>query len=286
MRCVALFCLILFGVGACGTAKIKDAEFVPPNSLMGREIGNRISQIPYQHREELFNNLLWLSQSGEQAIPALLEGLRHTEPKVRSNCAWVLGQIRDRRVIMQIRPLVRDRNESVRLEAARTLVQLGDIKYCPILIEGLDSQKIQVRYLCHMALKAATGRDFNYDHLVEDKAIRAETVHSWRKWWAEQSGDEGFAKSYAAKHGLDVGLGVDPWDPNPGLAAPDGETMHDPDSTDPDTDSGVQNFDGWTRDDGSDTNKRGQSKEGDSFLRSENPKTSRPSILPLPGKRG
>ena len=63
---------------------------------MGKEIDHRVAQIPYQHREELFNNLLWLSQSGEQAIPALLVGLEHAEPKVRSNCAWVLARIGDR----------------------------------------------------------------------------------------------------------------------------------------------------------------------------------------------
>lgn len=66
---------------------------------MAGEITRRVEQIPYQHREELLQSLMWLAQTGEQTIPALLTGLHHGNPKVRSSCAWVLGRIGDRRVI-------------------------------------------------------------------------------------------------------------------------------------------------------------------------------------------
>lgn len=216
MRSVALSSLLL-ALAACGTPRQEESPFVQPNQLMGEEIRQRVDQIQFQHREELFNSLLWLAQAGEQAVPELLDGLKHPEPKVRSNCAWVLAQIGDRRVIPYLRPLVDDDSQTVRLEAARTLVLLGDLKQVPTLIEGLDSDKVQVRYLCHEALKSSTGRDFDYDHLTDDQLARAQSVYRWREWWGEQSGDPFFASAYAQQHGLRMENATRP-------AAPGGET--------------------------------------------------------------
>ncbi|MFO1051708.1 MAG: HEAT repeat domain-containing protein [Planctomycetota bacterium] len=211
--------ITLLSLAACGTTSDHQSEFSQPNKLMGQEIQRRIDEIRYQHRDVLFNNLLWLAQAGEQAIPALLDGLRHEDPKVRSNCAWVLGEMGDSRVIQYLKPLVQDQVESVRLEGARSMVALGDMNQVPVLIEGLDSERIQVRYLCHEALKTATKRDFDYDHLTDDKLSRSHAVYRWRRWWSEQSQDPFFASSYAQAHGIraeDEALGQP--------AAPAGET--------------------------------------------------------------
>ncbi|MBK8976687.1 MAG: HEAT repeat domain-containing protein [Planctomycetes bacterium] len=200
--------LLVLGLAGCSAsrpAKVDEDAFDQPNPILADEIRQRVDEIPYQHREELFDNLLWLQQRGEVAIPALLDGLRSDEPKVRSNCAWVLGSIGDRRTIPALQPLVRDDVESVRLEAARSLVKMGDLRPAPVLIEGLDSDKVQVRYLCHEALKRATLHDFDYDHLAEDPVARAQAVYRWRTWWAEQSQDRFFASNYARDHGIDTG---------------------------------------------------------------------------------
>jgi hypothetical protein len=200
MRSAAFTTLLV--LTACGTTGRQDNEFVQPNELMGQEISRRVDEIRYQHRDVLVNNLLWLSQAGEQAIPALLDGLRHEDPKVRSNCSWVLAEIGDRRVIPYLQPMTKDSAESVRLEAARSLVVLGDLKQVPVLIEGLDSERPQVRFLCHEALKRATAREFEYDHLTDDRLARSHAVYRWRRWWSEQSNDPFFAASYAQTHGL------------------------------------------------------------------------------------
>jgi hypothetical protein len=222
MRSVAILPLLV--LAACGTTSRSTNDFAKPNDLMGAEIRQRIDDIRYQHREQLFNSLLWLAQAGEQAIPALLEGLRHEDPKVRSNCAWVLGEMGDKRVIPHLQPLTSDEVESVRLESARSLIVLGDMRPVPVLIEGLDSERIQVRFLCHETLKASTKRDFEYDHLTDDRLTRSHAVYRWRRWWSEQANDPYFAASYAQAHGLrteDAGVNPD------GLgtpAAPLGET--------------------------------------------------------------
>ncbi len=218
---------LLFLLPACGTTKVEESLFTEPNRLMGQEIDDRVDQITYQHREELYNNMLWLAQVGEQAIPSLLRGLEDSEPKVRSSCVWILGRIGDRRTIPSLKPLVTDDNERVRLEAARTLLVMGDVSTSPVLIEGLDSDKVQVRYLCHEVLKATSLRDFGYDHLSEDMMTRQKSVYEWRNWWSEQSGDSFFASSYAEEHNIDTG---EPgWQPDV-HAVPSGETA--PDKTD------------------------------------------------------
>ena len=189
------------------------SEFTPANSLMAGEIETRVQQIPFQHREELVQNLMWLAQTGESTIPALLQGLKSENAKVRSSCAWTLGRIRDRRTIPHLQALAKDSNETVRLEIARTLISMGDMQQAPQLIEGLDSDKKEVRYLCHEALKGATGRDFGYDHLSDNATQRRTSVLGWRTWWSDYSGDPFFASNYQQKHAL-----------NP--AQPTGETNH------------------------------------------------------------
>ncbi|GAB4150233.1 MAG: hypothetical protein Fur0037_18730 [Planctomycetota bacterium] len=191
-------------LAGCTTGSPKKAEspFVKPNSLMAEEIENRISNIPYQHREELLMNLQWLAQQGETAIPALLRGLKNDDAKTRSSCAWTLGRIADRRVIPELQKCIYDESETVRLEVARQLLLLGDYSTAPTLIEGLDSERKEVRYLCHEALKSATGRDFGFDHLSEDETARTTAILGWRQWWSDYSGDALFAQNYAREHGL------------------------------------------------------------------------------------
>ena len=195
--------VLLLALSACSTTSSSNSEdttYGKSNSIVTSEIEGRVAEIPYQHRDELLENLLWLAQTGEPAIPTLLNGMNNSEPKVRSSCAWVLGRIGDRRVIESLRNHTSDSTEAVRLEVCRTLVLLGDLQQAPTLIEGLDSDRREVRYMCHEALKTSTGRDFGYDHLTQDVNSRRSAALSWRKWWSDYSGDTFFASSYASRH--------------------------------------------------------------------------------------
>jgi hypothetical protein len=202
MRTAVLIALIV-SLAGCSTTGPAPHPYAMPNSLMRREIQSRISNFDFLHGQDLLNTMLWLqTKAGETAIVDLLGVLDHASPKVRCSAIWILGRIRDRRVIPDLRPLVSDKHAVVRLEAARSLVALGDLKYVTILIEGLDSDKPAVRYNCHMALKDNTKKDFGYDHLEDDDTLRRTTVLKWREWWARQSSDPWFAASYAREHGL------------------------------------------------------------------------------------
>ncbi len=202
MRIAATAATLLFAFTACSTTGTSDSPYQQPNGLMAGEITRRIEQIPYQHREDLLNNLMWLAQTGEQTIPSLLDGLHHESPKVRSSCAWVLGRIHDRRTIPSLQQAMRDSEQTVRMECARSLVTMGDLAWAPNLIEGLDSDRKEVRYMCHEALKTSTGHDFGYDHLNQNVAELKQSVLRWRQWWSEYSGDEYFAQSYMQANGL------------------------------------------------------------------------------------
>jgi hypothetical protein len=177
-------------LAGCGSVQSSSREFTEPNTLIKGEIQQRIDQIQYQHREELMNNLLWLANQGEHAMGQLNEALRHEEPKVRSSVVWCLGRMGDRRAVPHLQALVsRETDETVRLEASRTLLLLGDFAQTATLINGLESERRHVRYLCHEALRSQTGHDFGYDHRSENAVERAGAVAQWRNWWAEQSGD-------------------------------------------------------------------------------------------------
>lgn len=202
MRIAAFGATLLLAFAACSTTDSSASPFQQPNSLMAGEIDRRIEEIPYQHRDELLQNLLWLAQTGEQTIPALLQGLRHENPKVRSSSAWVLGRLRDHRTIPNLQAAMQDGDQTVRMEVARTLVLLGDLVWAPNLIEGLDSEKKEVRYMCHEALKTTTGHDFGYDHLNQNETELRVSVLRWRQWWSEYSGDVFFAQAYQQKHNL------------------------------------------------------------------------------------
>ena len=201
MRIAATAATVLFAFAACSTTETV-SPYQQPNALMGNEINQRIAQIPFQHRQELLQNLLWLAQTGEQTIPALLDGLQDEHPKVRASCCWVLGRMRDRRTVQDLEPLTRDPETSVRMEASRSLVLMGDIDQAPNLILGLDSDRKEVRFMCHEALKSATGHDFGYDHLGVDVQERQLAILRWREWWGSYSGDLAFAQVYQREHGL------------------------------------------------------------------------------------
>lgn len=254
MRIAAIGATVLLAFAACSTTDSSSSPYQQPNGLMGGEITRRMQEIPYQHRDELLQNLLWLAQTGEQTIPSLLEGLRSDNSKVRSSSAWVLGRLRDHRTIPNLQAAMKDSDPTVRLEVARTLVLLGDLVWSPNLIEGLDSDKKEVRYMCHEALKSATGHDFGYDHLNQDDNQLRVSVLRWRQWWSEYSGDRFFAQSYQQKHNL-----------NGDAAAPMGETKGMPMTPAPGMNSNSTNpsgTDGNTADGPLENGSSGNSAEG------------------------
>ena len=240
-------------LGSCGSVSesAKKSEYAAPNPLLRGEIQRRIDSIPYQHKEELLDNMLWLAAQGEVAMEQLIDALSAQDPKTRSSSTWCLGRIGDKRSIAAVRQRAdTEEDEIVRLELARTLLLLGDFSKTPTLIAGLESDRRHVRYLCYEALRQQTGNDFGYDHRVEDPTERAKAVRRWREWWSTQSSDrmlqtgantQGVQRSYDGAGQRDqrptgnVGTGAQPQaqaSPAPGEAQPQSQTQP---QTQPDT---------------------------------------------------
>lgn len=187
-------------LSSCATTRgdSLDKQFVDPGDLMLEKIQERVAQIPFQHKQELLDNLLWLSQLGEQAIPSLVRSLSADDPKVRSSAAWVLGRMSDKRSIPFLRKGTTDTNEIVRLEVSRSLLLLGDYSQVPVLISGLDSPQQHIRFLCFDALQSSTGKSFDYDHRISDGIDRRGSVQRWQEWWAAQKSESWFQGSALA----------------------------------------------------------------------------------------
>ena len=197
-------CTIVFGgllLGLAGCASTSQTKFVKPGKLMEDKIQERLAQVPYQHGEELLNNMLWLTQLGEQAIPYLAKALDSNVPKQRSSAAWILGRIGDRRAIPMLQRVKNDRNQIVRLEVARSLLMLGDWGEVGQLIHGLDSELQVVRYLCYEALTSVTGKSFGYDHRASDPVDREVALGKWQDWWKDRQGEPWF-KSTGGRSGI------------------------------------------------------------------------------------
>jgi hypothetical protein len=159
---------------------------------MEEMIQEKIKQIPYQHKEELLNNLMWLARAGDQAVPALDEALSHDDPKVRASCAYVFGQMGDKRTIPILQRHRNDPHPVARLEIARSLLILGDYSTVPLIIQGLNSDMQHVRYLCYDILHSTTGKTFDYDHRAVDPVDREPAIAKWQGWWEKQTTESWF----------------------------------------------------------------------------------------------
>lgn len=109
----------------------------------------------------------------EDALPALLEGTRSPNPRLRSQCARLLGMLRDVRVIDGLKPLLCDPQPEVRSQAARALVSLVET---PELVGWLRGTELDRNG--RLSLTRALLRDPS--ELVEPQ---------WVDWLCERSPD-------------------------------------------------------------------------------------------------
>jgi hypothetical protein len=137
------------------------------------------------------NALLGLTILGEPDTPLeLILPLmtRHHDPEVRSNAALcisvVVKQDEADQVMPYVLPALRDddpkvRNHAIliiriiRVNAARTLGDLGDIEACGPLIMNLEHPKESVKHYCLEALQKLSGENYGMDQ------------ERWQDWWTE-----------------------------------------------------------------------------------------------------
>ncbi len=143
---------------------------------------------PESHRAQTEFLVRSLVLAGPLAVPALMsEGLPHASPKVRENCAFVLGAIGDRRAEEPLVRLLDDSSETVRFGVAAALVEGFQNKNgVPLLFRALSHPDYHVRNQANNVLVAYTGQSFAYDP-AEVKSARDFAAGKWMEWWRKNA---------------------------------------------------------------------------------------------------
>jgi len=150
--------------------------------VLQREIDQRVENLPYLHGKDYLASVARLIYVGEPAIPRLFEALESDAAQSRGAAAYILGEIGDKRAITEIRPLLEDSSELVRLEAAGSLATLGDWSSLPTLIAALRHDRPAVRLKSFQVLSKQVKQDFGYVYNAPDDE-RERAVKRWEEWW-------------------------------------------------------------------------------------------------------
>ncbi|MHC4550522.1 MAG: HEAT repeat domain-containing protein [Planctomycetota bacterium] len=182
-------CLVV-ALCACKSSRKDEAQTAGPDATEFNEANSpvvqtrlkaRVDNIRYQRGVTLVTNLERIASYGEMAIPVCMEGLESEDALTRMGCAWVLGRIGDTRTVPALEVLLEDDVDFVRYEAASQLGNMGTKVGYPVLVQGLEHERVEYRYKCFEALRDLTGHTFGYSHNASAEE-RAESVEKWQAW--------------------------------------------------------------------------------------------------------
>ena len=155
-----------------------------PSAEMERQMRARGNRFPWlQTLEERVEMVEWFRQRGEPTYPTLLGLLADPRPQVSGTALACLGAMRDPRLLPFLNeiPWPPEDEVDIRLERARTHMQLGDWSYVALLVDGLEDSRPMTRAICARSLQRGTKMDFGFDPYGE-QAERTEAVARWREW--------------------------------------------------------------------------------------------------------
>jgi hypothetical protein len=113
--------------------------------------------------------------------PALRRALNASDPHVRTAAIAAYDSVQGDGASGELRRLLTDGNEAVRLAAALALLNRGDRRAFPALGRLLDSAELPVRNRAAGVLRAVTGQDFGFVAYASAE-VRARAAARWRRW--------------------------------------------------------------------------------------------------------
>jgi HEAT repeat protein len=148
-----------------------------------------VESIPSAGTEQRYEIAKRLVAMGEPGMPALVGALDAGDADVRGLAAWALGFSNDRRAVPALRRATEDPVPHVALEAAASLLHLGDEAGLARLVDGLDDPDPRLRSRSLMALERRTKRTLDYrpDDPPEE---RSAAVARWRAWLQTREGGD------------------------------------------------------------------------------------------------
>jgi HEAT repeat protein len=140
-----------------------------------------LARIPAASADERLEIGRSIVRAGAPAVPVLVASLRHRDPVLRGEAAYLLGVVKDRRTVPMLVDAASDPVARVRYEAAGALLELGDERGFPALVQGLVDPDARLRAKCAAVLEQKTGQRFGYaaDDPPEE---RARVVRAWKSW--------------------------------------------------------------------------------------------------------
>ena len=182
-----LFSAVLAVACSSSRKKVEYAELASP--IARQKLESRIAKIKYQRGVILITNLERIAAYAEAAIPYCLDGLKSEEPMTRMGCAWVLGRVGDTRTMLALENTLGDDVDFVRYEAAASLGGMGSKAGYPVLVRGLEDERVDFRFRCFEALKNFTGHDFGYEFNAAPEA-REVSLQKWDAWLERVESEE------------------------------------------------------------------------------------------------
>lgn len=145
-----------------------------------------IRRVQVGRKDTLKQDLAVLSAFGKHAVLPVKEDLLASDnSRIRSNAVYVLGEIYrldgDPLALESIAGMMADNDESVRLEAARAMMESGDFKGIDTLLAGLSSSSRVVRLGSFEALGRVAGTTFGYNP-DGDLTARANATARFQQW--------------------------------------------------------------------------------------------------------
>lgn len=164
--------------------------WVEASPQLQEKIDSQAQRLPWSHGMDRVELIQWFAGVGEPAYPTLLNLVLDPRADVAGAALAALGATRDSRLVEPLRDLPWPAADSpdLALERARTLLRLGDWSMVPLLMKGLEDERLMTRALCGQALYEATHERFDFDPNGTAEE-RAESVERWKAWWYARQSD-------------------------------------------------------------------------------------------------
>ena len=164
--------------------------WVQASPQLQQQIESQAQRLPWAHGMDRVELIQWFAAVGEPAYETLLALVLDPRPDVAGASLAALGATRDSRLVEPLRdlPWPPADKADLALERARTLLRLGDWSMVPLLMKGLEDDRLMTRALCGQALFEATHERFDFDPNGTPEE-RAASVERWKAWWYERQND-------------------------------------------------------------------------------------------------
>jgi len=213
VRAAVAFCLIaMSGLASAADieidldALVEEAEEASPSP---GALGGAIQQLLSTDAPEQTAGRAAFRGLGKDAVPDLLQALRHERPFVRLCAIHALERIKDPSARPALQAVIeKDKNDSIRARAAQAMAVFQDKVAMKVLVRLLESERAEMRYaaaegIVSFRVRAAVyvwihallrSPDPGIRHLGAQALERAipkpfgEDYAKWAKWW-EAEGD-------------------------------------------------------------------------------------------------